>query len=456
MGSADVTPSKRAKSPSLAAFLSFIWPGLGQAYLRRRKTALFFAAPMLVALAIAVNELLPGSAALALSMVSSGYALAVVAALAGCGIWRAVAVIHAAVSASGTRLTRRTNATLAVLLVAILAMHALPSYYAWSAYQADVDFVQPMPSIAYSTPDPSEAPVLTTPSPGEFTPEPQPAILTPRRETVLITGLDFGPGRTHSLTDTMMVVSLDLEAKQVAMVSVPRDTTMFRLYWNGGTLGPTFKLNALVTAVANHWIDSPDDAMTTLKNELGYILGIPVNYYAAIDLNGFPRMVDLAGGVDVYNPKTFWDPAEQRQWNQGLLHLNGADALLYVRSRKGDNDYYRAERQQDVMVALEKKLTTPEMLLRLPDFLALAGKAIRTDYPLDRLRDRGMLARGIPSNAIHKCVLGPPYSWHPDSSTTRGVWTSRLDMNRVAALSVYLFGEDSAYSGKAAAAACAS
>jgi hypothetical protein len=49
--------------------------------------------------------------------------------------------------------------------------------------------------------------------------------------------------------------------------------------------------------------------------------------------------------------------------------------------------------------------------------------------------------------AISSCVLGPPYSYHPDTSTTGGTWTSRLDMALVANLSVGLFGSESAYYG---------
>ena len=64
-------------------------------------------------------------------------------------------------------------------------------------------------------------------------------------------------------------------------------------------------------------------------------------------------------------------------------------------------------------------------------------------------------AQTVPLEAITKCVLGPPYSWHPDSSETRGLWTSRLDMVRVASLSVYLYGEDSAYAAHYKPAPCA-
>ncbi len=109
------------------------------------------------------------------------------------------------------------------------------------------------------------------------------------------------------------------------------------------------------------------------------------------------------------------------------------------------------------MVALQRKLATPQMIVQLPKFLDLAAEYIRTDYPLDHVQDMASFAMDLGSNSVVKCVLGPPYSWHPDSSTTNGVWTSRLDMNRVAALSKFLFGQDSRYRASAVKpAACAS
>ena len=47
-----------------------------------------------------------------------------------------------------------------------------------------------------------------------------------------------------------------------------------------------------------------------------------------------------------------------------------------------------------------------------------------------------------------QCVLGPPYSYHPDTASTGGTWTSRLDIDRVAGLSVYLFGRESLYANR--------
>jgi anionic cell wall polymer biosynthesis LytR-Cps2A-Psr (LCP) family protein len=166
-------------------------------------------------------------------------------------------------------------------------------------------------------------------------------------------------------------------------------------------------------------------------------------------MDGFKVLIDLVGGVDVVNPKAFFDGLENREWPAGPMHLDAKNALKYVRSRYGDNDYMRASRQQEVLVALVKKLASPNMALQFQRVLGMAGDAIQTNFPLATVKDYAPSLDKFISGAVSRCVLGPPYSWHPDSSTTNGAWTSRLNMNKVADLSVQLFGTESSYSGQA-------
>jgi LCP family protein required for cell wall assembly len=256
--------------------------------------------------------------------------------------------------------------------------------------------------------------------------------------------MDFMVGRGHSLTDSMMLVSVDTSTGKVAIVSVPRDTSNFDLYW-GGWAGSGLKLNELYTRVSSGDLTSPDPPMVTLKKEIGFLVGIPVDYYAAIDLDGFTRMVDAMGGVDVYVTSALSDPFTDTFVPTGLIHMDGHLALKYARSRMSSSDYARSSRQQSLLVALERKAASPAVLPRLGTLLSLAGKTIATDFPLKNARDYVSVAQDLSS--VSQCVLGPPYSYHPDTSTTGGTWISRLDMARVANLSVAYFGPDSSYYG---------
>jgi LCP family protein required for cell wall assembly len=256
--------------------------------------------------------------------------------------------------------------------------------------------------------------------------------------------VDFMTGRSHALNDTIMLVSVNLKTRAVAMVSVPRDTSDFPFYW-GGQAPLTFKINSLVNAVAAGRFGSPDTPMVTLANEIGFLVGVRVNYYAEIDIDGFGQLIDLVGGVDINNPTLLNDPSTGTCIPAGPVHLTGTTALQYVRSRETTSDYARANRQQIVMIALEKKLATPAMLPKLGSLLALAGKSIATNFPLKTAKNYVYTAQHLGS--ISQCVLGPPYNYHPGSSLTGGSWTSRLKLNEVADLSVGLFGTDSRYYG---------
>jgi LCP family protein required for cell wall assembly len=265
------------------------------------------------------------------------------------------------------------------------------------------------------------------------------------RLTVLLTGLDFMAGRDHALNDTLLVVSLNTNSGEVAMISVPRDTYNFPLYWGGYAKA---RINAIQVYVRNHWLLSPDPPMTTLTKEIGYLIGVPINYYAQIDIDGFFQLINLVGGVDIVNPSSFYDSLEKRQWPAGPMHLDAPSALAYVRSRYGDNDYRRAARQQEVLTALVRKIASPRMATQLQKVLGLAGRSIQTNFPMGTVKDYASSLHQFTTGVVSRCVLGPPYSWHPDSSTTDGKWTSSLNMDKVANLSVQLFGTESSYYGK--------
>src|SRR5450756_2421887 len=126
-----------------------------------------------------------------------------------------------------------------------------------------------------------------------------------KRQFLLI-GVDWMVGRDHSLTDTMMLVSIDTLTEKVAMVSVPRDTANFNLYY-GGKVPSSFKLNTLMNAAMVKGFGSPDDPPKTLANEVGFLVGVPVNYYALIGLDGLAGMIDTMGGIDIYNPRAIND-----------------------------------------------------------------------------------------------------------------------------------------------------
>lgn len=440
-------------SPLRAALLSFIWPGLGHLALRYRRAALLFAAPAGVIL-VAVIALVAsrGVRGFGVMLLSPTAALILIVVVVATGLWRLLAVADSVRRAGRVAAGKRaiTAVGLVVVVAAILAPHALASWYAWSLYDASQAIFTGDP---FGTPPPGQPGESSEPSadPGASpTVEPSLVPVTGNRFTVLLTGIDSAPGRSHALTDTLIVVTVDRTTGKVAMVSFPRDLGRFPLYDGGEYSG---RINSLRNFADRNPARYPDGGYATLARELGHLLGIPVPYYAAVDLAGFERMISAVGGVSVDNPKAINDPA-YGGWTDGRpvgfhlsagVHvLDGPTALAYVRSRKGigDNDFTRARRQQQVLIALGKELSDPSMFPRLPAILAAAKDTVRTNVPPDDLEQLLEVASSIRDNGIRKVVLGPPYAQKVEDTS---MYLLKLDMAKLKKLSIDLFGSESRY-----------
>jgi LCP family protein required for cell wall assembly len=445
------------RSPSAAIALSFLWPGLGQLFTGRGRAALLFAAPLLLVVLVVLFQALGGLTGLAAALVAPSTALTLAILIALLGLWRVLSMADAANGAvRGRSWFAGVPAVVFVTLTALIVVtHVWAGYVAWAVYDASS-------RIFVGDADPDRTPDPTNDPDASPTPLADPADefrATPFAEpsddrariNVLLTGIDSAATRTHSLTDTMIVVSVDPDDGDIAMVSFPRDLSDFPLY-NGKTYSG--KLNSLMTWARNHPKDYPDGPLPTLAKELGFLLGVPIHYYAAVDLAGFKRLVDAVGGVTVNVEKSLNDP--RYDWldgrrgfslKAGKQTLDGETALAYVRSRfsAGDNDFGRARRQQQVLLAVREKLTTPAMLPKVPELLDVAGDNIRTNFPSARVGQMLDLAAGLDDGGVQQVVLGPPYSYHPPTNTTGGIYKLRFHMDKLEALSIKLFGADSAY-----------
>lgn len=430
---------------------------MGHWYAGSARSALLFALPVLTVAVVFGLQLLGGPAKLAIGLLTPSTALTVVILVGLLGAWRLVSMASAIGAAGGHGAWRRPIplATFVVLTLVVVIVHAGAASVAWSFYRAGSEiFVAD--SGPDSTPQPSASGVA-----GDFLATPATEPETPTsRVNFLLTGIDSSERRTHALTDTLLVVSVDPASGQVSMVSFPRDIARFRLS-NGKTF--TGKINSLMTYAQRHPDEFPDGGLPTLVKELGHLLGVPIHYYAAVDLAGFSTMIDRVGGVTIKNETAINDPS-YGGWTDGRVGfrlskgthtLDGPTALAYVRSRKtvGDNDFGRARRQQQLLVALQRKLTDPAMIPHLPGILSDAEDTVRTNFPAERLNEMLEIGQALDDKNIRRVVLGPPYALHPPTDETGGIYILRLEMDRLAALSVELFGDDSSYASAGAPAA---
>lgn len=387
-----------------AAFASAVVPGLGQLINGRRRLAQWFGLPFLLLLAIAILFVATRSPArLFASIVSPtvmGTLLTLNVVILG---WRLASVVHAFFDGRyAGRAGRAGVAGLVLVVVAVLAPHALANSWG-SAAQATFARIFEADRVG-----PGHPAAAAEHGPGHD-----------ERLNILVVGIDKTPWRTATLTDSMMVVSIDPVGETATIVSLPRDLVRVPL-GDGNVFGP--KLNSLMAYADRHPEDFPQGGMRALEDAVGALLGIEIHYYAKIDFFGFVELVDAVGGVDVNVTKAFYDetydgigvnPKGVKGWGVevGLQHFSGWEALAYSRARKadGESDFTRAARQQEVLLALRDRIMSDgSLLMRLPELLDAFGDLVTTDLPSDRLPDLAAIADGMEDDAIFRAVLKKP------------------------------------------------
>lgn len=201
------------------------------------------------------------------------------------------------------------------------------------------------------------------------------------RIDILILGKRGAEDEAHggNLTDTMMILSIKTDQNKVALISIPRDLYVQIPHHNGRE-----KINYAYAFGEGKGLGGIKLSKEVLEN----ITGISIDYAVVVDFNAFEKIIDAVGGVDVHLEKDF---VETSQWGwefripAGKNTLDGKKALYYVRSRFSTNDFDRARRQQEVIVALKNKILSIGVLtnpIKLNEILNSIGSGIETDINL--------------------------------------------------------------------------
>jgi LCP family protein required for cell wall assembly len=257
---------------------------------------------------------------------------------------------------------------------------------------------------------------LPTPEPSQPTATPIPGVEgheDDERITILLMGIDRRPGEPFiSRTDTMMLVSVNQQAETVSILSVPRDLYVVIPGRGRDRINTAF----VYGSQGNNPAGGADLAMQTVE----YNLGVPIDHYMMIDFNAFIRSIDALGGITVDVPYDIYDPTypsmnygyDPLYIEAGTHEFDGATALKYARTRHQDSDFFRARRQQQVLLAVRDKVFSlgPAELLRQAPFLyQQVNDGIRTDLSLEQLIQLANALKDIPSESIRNEVLDQNY-----------------------------------------------
>lgn len=343
-------------SPVVAALLSLLFPGLGQAYAGARTRGVLLAVPWLLLIVAVVYviasdsllEIITGAATMAALLV---FGLAVF-------FYHLAAVLDAYNVALrerqliGMPTPRGSHAVVALLAAVLLVPYgvlevygiqgndalnviapgnsgAIPPPPSWNDDPSPTPGTQPPTASPPPTPATSPTPTGSSPQPtdgGPQSPSPVPPAWGPidavwaenGRLDLLLVGADAGPGRTSVRTDTMILLSVEIATGKAAMFGFPRNMINVPLPEEsaGAYPGGIFPANELLNALWRRAAEQPgvfagsdgvgkecqfdfacERGWRALSGAIQNMAGVPLDGIIAVDLNGFARLVDAVGGV---------------------------------------------------------------------------------------------------------------------------------------------------------------
>lgn len=229
------------------------------------------------------------------------------------------------------------------------------------------------------------------------------------RINVLLIGVGGAGHEGGDLSDSIMIASLDPISKELAMFSFPRD-----VYVPIEGYGSA-KINA--AHAYGEQYGYPGGGPKLLADTLTTVFDIPVHYYLRADFEGFKQAIDAVGGVDVEVEKPIKDYAypgenlvgyEPFSLAAGSHHLDSELALKYARSRYGSSDFDRADRQQQLLLALKNKVVNLGTLLdpiKLNRLISIASGHIRTNLSVDDGLKLADLIKQVEGTSVRRANL---------------------------------------------------
>ena len=318
---------------------------------------------------------------------------------------------------------------LSFLLVIAVALFAVVIWLYTGAWQRPLGpslqlaTVTPLQLPATWTPDPHATstpifspPVLSTPelvsaSPTPPAPTSNPAIGlcgAPPVMNILAIGTDArGDNYSYGLADVIRLVRVDFVNPKVTVLEFPRDLWVEIPDIADNLDGQDHEKLNQAYLYGNRgfgYTDDPARGPGLLARTLVLNFGTNIDHYAAVNMRTFEKMVNAVGGIDVFLPKpvdgrTAEDLNNRLLFKSGTHHLDGRRALTLARIRI-EGTFARADNQNRVLCALRDKLTSPDVVTRIPKLIQSFKGAIQTDLSPEQLGQLACIGTQIQSGNI--------------------------------------------------------
>ncbi|HLQ73416.1 MAG TPA: LCP family protein [Bacillota bacterium] len=216
--------------------------------------------------------------------------------------------------------------------------------------------------------------------------------------SVLIIGLDESERRKEKYkqelgrSDALMLATFNKQRNDVKLLSIPRDSRVY-----------IPEVDYFTKVNHAHAFGGHEATIETVEN----FLNVPVDYYVTVDFEAFIEIIDSLGGIFFNVPYELKERDSKEKKNgihlyPGLQKLNGEEALAVARTRKYDSDIHRGERQQEIIRATMKEMTTLSSVFKLDNFIEAIAKNMTTNlkfHEMKKFLSYGM-ERTIPISSV--------------------------------------------------------
>ena len=409
----SIATTRPRSSAFAGAVFSMLLPGFGQAYQRRWRAALLFIAPPFLLSALVAGIVAADGPSGLVGALFTPFGLGALGALnGGAAIWRAIAAADAwrAGFSRGSGFRSSALSLLGLLLAVAIggSVHLIAAGYLGSATELVAGVFG------------GDGGSGTAPTRWNGT----------DRLNVLLVGIDRRGDDATFNTDTLIVASIDPKKGSVTMFSIPRDTVDTPVPAAARALyGPTYggKINSYYASALRHPDTFTAGPMTALKELLGELYGIRIDYSLMADFSGFRDVINTLGGVRVIARNPVTDEAypvspgviRRVHIQVGMHSMSGAQALIFARSRHGSSDFDRAARQQQVITAVRAQSDIEAITANIPALVADLKDALKSDFPQEDLPLLLELIGRIDASSVRSVVFTPPV-YQREGSDERG------------------------------------